>query len=74
MKNMNPITLSGRPDKGMGQSIVLSEIKTEVPLENDAPAYQNFLLQQYEERTERLSQQDKVSKFCMGLLRLDSIS
>ena len=33
---------SGRPDKVMGQSIVLSEIKTEVPLENDDPAYQNF--------------------------------
>ena len=32
----------------MGQSIVLSEIKTEVLLENDNPAYQNFLLQQYE--------------------------
>ena len=29
----------------MGQSVVLSEIKTEVPLENDDPAYQNFLLQ-----------------------------
>ena len=56
---------SGRPDKVMGQSIVLSEIKTEVPLDNDDPAYQNFLLQQYEERIERLSQQDKVRKFCM---------
>ena len=55
---------SGRPDKVMGQSIVLSEIKTEVPLENDDPACQNFLLQQ-DERIERLSQQDKVSKFCM---------
>ena len=49
----------------MGQSIVLSEIKTEVPLENDDPAHQNFLLQQYEERIERLSQQDRLSKFCM---------
>ena len=52
----------------MGQpssSIVLSAIKTEVPLENDDPAYQNFLLQQNEERIERLSQQDKLSKFCM---------
>ena len=38
----------------MGQSIVLSEIKTEFPLENDDPAYQNFLFQQYEERIERL--------------------
>ena len=31
----------------------------------DDPAYQNFLLQQYEERIEKLSQQDKLSKFCM---------
>ena len=44
---------------------MLSEIKTEVPLENDDRAYQNFLLQQYEERIERLSQQDRLSKFCM---------
>ena len=56
---------SGQPDKVMGQSIVLSEIKTEVLLENDDPEYQNFLLQRYEERIERLSQTDKVSKFCM---------
>ena len=49
----------------MGQSIVLSAIKTEVPLESDDPAYQNFILQQYEERIEKLSQQDKLSKFCM---------
>ena len=56
---------SGRPDKVMGQSIVLSEIKTEVPLENNDPACQNFLLQQYEERIERLSQTDRVRKFCM---------
>ena len=56
---------SGRPDMVMGQSIVLSEIKTEVLLENDNPAYQNFLLQQYEERIERLSEQDRLSKFCV---------
>ena len=56
---------SGQLDKVMGQSIVLSEIKTEVPLENDDPAYQNYVLQQYEERIERLSQQDKMSKLCM---------
>ena len=46
----------------MGQSIALSEIQTEVPLENDDPEYQKFLLQRYEERIERLSQTDKVSK------------
>ena len=49
----------------MGRSIVLSEIKTEVPLENDDPAYQSFLLHPYEERIERLSQQDKLSKICL---------
>ena len=49
----------------MGQSIVLSAIKTEVLLDSDDPANQNFLLQQYEERNEKLSQQDKLRKFCM---------
>ena len=41
---------SGEPDVLMGQSIVLSEIMTEVLLDNDDPAYQNLLLQQNEER------------------------
>ena len=52
----------------MGQSsssLVLSVIKTEALLDCDDPAYQNFLLHQYEERIEKLSQQDKLSKFCM---------
>ena len=49
----------------MGQSIVLSAFKTAISLESDDPANQNFLLQQYEERIEKLSQQDKLSKFCM---------
>ena len=44
---------------------MLSAIKTEVSLESDDPAYQHFLLQQYEERIEKLSQQDKLRKFCM---------
>ena len=41
---------SGQLDVLMGQSIVLSEIKAEVPLENDIPSHQNLLLQRYEER------------------------
>ena len=52
----------------MGQSsssLVLSVIKTEVPLDCDDPANENFLLQQYGERIEKLSQQDKLSNFCM---------
>ena len=58
---------SGKPDVLMGQSIVLSEIKAEVPLENDIPSHQNLLLQRYEERIKLLSQENM-------LLRLDSIS
>ena len=46
-------------------SLVLSVIKTEVPLDCDDPANQELLLQQYGERIEKLSQQDKLSKFCM---------
>ena len=56
---------SGEPDVLMGQSIVLSEIKTEVLLENDIPSHQNLLLQRYEERIELHSQENKVSKFYM---------
>ena len=56
---------SGQPDVLMGQSIVLSEIKAEVPLKNDIPSHQNLLLQRYEERIKLLSQENKVSKFCM---------
>ena len=51
----------------MEQSIVLSAIKTEVCLERDDPAYQNFLFQQYEERIKSLSQTDRIqvmSKQC----------
>ena len=56
---------SGRPDIVMGQSIVLSAIKTEISLDCDGPTNQDLLLQQYGERIEKLSQQDKMSKFCM---------
>ena len=44
---------------------VLSEIKAEVPLQNEIPSHQNVPLQQYEERIKLLSQENKVSKFCM---------
>ena len=56
---------SGQPEILMGQSIVLSEIKADVPLDNDIPSHQNLLLQRYEERIKLLSQENKVSKFCM---------
>ena len=46
-------------------SLVLSVIKTEVPLDCDDPVNQDLLLRQDGERSEKLSQQDKLSKFCM---------
>ena len=52
----------------MGQSsssLALSVIKTELPLDCDDPVNQDLLLQQCGERIEKLSQQDKFSKFCM---------
>ena len=56
---------SGEPDVLMGQSIVLSEIKADVPLQNENPSHHQILWQQYEERIKSLSQESKVSRFCM---------
>ena len=46
-------------------SFVSSVIKTNVPLNIDDHAHKDLLLQRYGERIEKLSQQDKLSKFCM---------
>ena len=49
-----------------GQShplFVSSLMKTHMPL-NDALAHEEYLLQRYRERIEKLSQQDRSSKFC----------
>ena len=55
---------TGRPVV-MVQSIVLSAIKTEVSLESDDQNIRIFYFNKYEERIEKLSQQDKLSKFNM---------
>ena len=50
-----------------GQSIssfVPSVIKTNIPLNDDDSTHKEFLLQRYRERIEKLSQQDRLSKFC----------
>ena len=46
-------------------SLVQSVIKTEVPLDCDDLPRIDLLLQQYGERIEKLSQRDKLRKFCM---------
>ena len=67
MKSMKPYDRSGQPVVGgqSSSSLVLSVIKTEVLLDCDDPTNKDLPLQQYGERIEKLSQQDKLSKFCM---------
>ena len=58
---------SGQPVVGgqSSSSLVQSVIKTEVPLDCDDLANKDLPLQQWRERIEKLSQQDKLSRFCM---------
>ena len=51
---------SGEPVILVGQSIVLGEIKAEVPLQNENPLNHQILWQQYIERIESLSPESKV--------------
>ena len=57
---------TGQPVVGgqSSSSFVPSVIKTDVPLDSGDLARKDLLLQQYGERIEKLSQQDKLSKFC----------
>ena len=63
---------SGEPEILMGQSIVLGEIKAEVPLQNENSMNHQILWQQYTERIESLSPESKVSRFCKeaGFMRI----
>ena len=63
---------SGQPEILMGKSIVLGEIKAEVPLQNENPFNHQILWQQYIERIESLSPDSKVSRFCKeaGFMRV----
>ena len=63
---------SGEPDFLVGQSIVLGEIKAEIPLQNENSSNHQILWQQYMERIESLSPESKVSRFCLeaGFIRV----
>ena len=56
---------SGEPEILMGQSIVLGEVKAETPLHNENPMNDQIIWQRYIQQVESLSQENKVSKFCM---------
>ena len=63
---------SGEPEILMGQSIVLGEIKAEVPLQNENSMNHQILRQQYIKRIESLSPESKVNRFCKeaGFMRV----
>ena len=54
------------PPECLFSSLVLSAIKTEVPLDSDDQAYQNFLLQQYGERIEDAVKTRQIEKILYG--------
>ena len=63
---------SGELDVLMGQSIVLGEIKAEIPLQNENSSNHQILWQQYMERIESFSPENRLSKFCKeaGFMRV----
>ena len=63
---------SGEPEILMGQSIVLGEIKAEVPLQNENSMNDQIMWQRYIQQVESLSPENKVSKFCKeaGFMRV----
>ena len=63
---------SGKLEILMGQSIVLGEIKAEVPLQNENSTNHYIIWQQYIGRIESLSPESKVSRFCKeaGFMRI----
>ena len=56
----------------VGQSIVLGEIKAEVPAHDEEPREAQIVLQQYVQQVESLSPENRLSKFCKeaGFMRV----
>ena len=63
---------TGQPVILVGQSIVLGEIKAEVPVHDEKPKDDQIILQQYVQQIESLSPENRVSKFCKeaGFMRV----
>ena len=55
---------TGQPVILVGQSIVLGEIKAEVPAHDEEPRDAQIVLQQYFQQVESLSPENRLSKFC----------
>ena len=63
---------TGQPVILVGQSIVLGEIKAEVPVHDEDPRNDQIILQQYFQQVESLSPEHRLSKFCKeaGFMRV----
>ena len=63
---------TGQPVILVGQSIVLGEIKAEVPVHDEEPRNDQIILQQYVQQVESLSPENRVSEFCKeaGFMRV----
>ena len=63
---------TGQPVILVGQSIILGEIKAEVPVHDEEPRDDQIILQQYVQQFESLSPENRVSKFCKeaGFMRV----
>ena len=63
---------TGQPVILVGQSIVLGEIKAEVPAHGEEPREDQIILQQYFQQVESLSPENRLSKFCQeaGFMRV----
>ena len=63
---------TGQPVILVGQSIVLGEIKAEVPAHDEEPRDAQIILQQHVQQVESLSPESRVSKFCKeaGFMRV----
>ena len=59
----------------MGQSIVLGEVKAEVPAHDEEPREARIILQQYIQQIESLSPENRLSKFCKeaGFMRVGEV-
>ena len=55
---------TGQPVILVGQSIVLGEVKAEVPAHDEEPRDDQIILQQYIQQIESLSPENRLSKFC----------
>ena len=63
---------TGQPVILVGQSIVLGEVKAEVPVHDEDPRNDQIIWQQYIQQIESLSQENRLSKFCKeaGFMRV----